>query len=93
MWIGLGNGVVSQCSPAGSTPPPSPTAGSHPPCSHSPIVPFPVKIAGVPSLLLTEPVEAAVYYIVAKSLTNAAKRAGASEDARGAVDDERDSRG
>ena len=41
--------------------------------------PFPVEIAGVPSLRLTEAVEAAVYYVVAESLTNAAKHAGASE--------------
>jgi signal transduction histidine kinase len=41
--------------------------------------PFPVKIVGVPSRRLTESVEAAVYYVVAESLTNAAKHAGASE--------------
>jgi signal transduction histidine kinase len=41
--------------------------------------PFPVKIVGVPSLRLTESVEAAVYYVVAESLTNAAKHADASE--------------
>jgi signal transduction histidine kinase len=41
--------------------------------------PFPVEISGVPSLRLTEAVEAAVYYVVAESLTNAAKHAGASE--------------
>jgi signal transduction histidine kinase len=41
--------------------------------------PFPVRIAGVPSRRLAEPVEAAVYYLVAESLTNAAKHAGASE--------------
>jgi signal transduction histidine kinase len=41
--------------------------------------PFPVHIAGVPTHRLSEPVEAAVYYVVAESLTNAAKHAGASE--------------
>jgi signal transduction histidine kinase len=41
--------------------------------------PFPVDIAGVPPLRLAEAVEAAVYYVVAESLTNAAKYAGASE--------------
>lgn len=41
--------------------------------------PFPVKIVGVPSLRLTEAIEAAVYYVVAESLTNAAKHADASE--------------
>src|SRR5436190_22115955 len=40
--------------------------------------PFPVEIAGVPSLRLTAAVEAAVYYVVAESLTNAAKHARAS---------------
>jgi signal transduction histidine kinase len=41
--------------------------------------PFPVEIAGVPALRLPEAVEAAVYYVVAESLTNAAKHADASE--------------
>jgi signal transduction histidine kinase len=41
--------------------------------------PFPVEICGVPSLRLTEAVEAAVYFVVAESLTNAAKHSGASE--------------
>jgi signal transduction histidine kinase len=41
--------------------------------------PFPVAIAGVPALRLPEPVEAAVYYVVAESLTNAAKHSGATE--------------
>ena len=41
--------------------------------------PFRVKIVGVPSLRLDEGVEAAVYYVVAESLTNAAKHADASE--------------
>jgi signal transduction histidine kinase len=41
--------------------------------------PFPVAIAGVPAVRLPEAVEAAVYYVVAESLTNAAKHAGASE--------------
>jgi signal transduction histidine kinase len=41
--------------------------------------PFPVKIVGVPSHRLDEGVEAAVYYLVAESLTNAAKHADASE--------------
>jgi signal transduction histidine kinase len=40
--------------------------------------PFPVEIVGVPPLRLDEGVEAAVYYVVAESLTNAAKHAGAS---------------
>ena len=43
--------------------------------------PFPVEIAGVPPLRLDEGVEAAVYYVVAESLTNAAKHADASERA------------
>ena len=41
--------------------------------------PFPVEIAGVPALRLPEAVEAALYYVVAESLTNAAKHAGATE--------------
>jgi signal transduction histidine kinase len=41
--------------------------------------PFPVKIVGVPSLRLPESIEAAVYYVVAESLTNAAKHSGATE--------------
>jgi len=41
--------------------------------------PFPVEIAGVPALRLDEGVEAAVYYLVAESLTNAAKYADATE--------------
>jgi signal transduction histidine kinase len=41
--------------------------------------PFPVEIDGVPPLRLDEGVEAAVYYFVAESLTNAAKHADASE--------------
>ena len=40
--------------------------------------PFPVEILGVPSRRLDEGIEAAVYYFVAESLTNAAKHAGAS---------------
>ena len=38
-----------------------------------------MKIVGVPSHRLDEGVEAAVYYLVAESLTNAAKHADASE--------------
>jgi signal transduction histidine kinase len=41
--------------------------------------PFPVTIVGVRSHRLDERVEAAVYYLVAESLTNAAKHAEASE--------------
>ena len=41
--------------------------------------PFPVEIAGVPAFRLPEAVEAAIYYVVAESLTNAAKHSGASE--------------
>jgi signal transduction histidine kinase len=41
--------------------------------------PFPVTIVGVPSHRLDEGVEAAVYYLVAESLTNAAKHADPSE--------------
>jgi signal transduction histidine kinase len=41
--------------------------------------PFQVKLAGVPPGRLPEAVEAAVYYVVAESLTNAAKHAGAAE--------------
>jgi signal transduction histidine kinase len=41
--------------------------------------PFPVAISGVPPLRLEEGLEAAVYYLVAESLTNAAKHADASE--------------
>src|SRR5882724_6956587 len=41
--------------------------------------PFRVEISGVPPLRLDEGVEAAVYYVVAESLTNAAKHADASE--------------
>ena len=41
--------------------------------------PFPVRIVGVPSVRLGEAVEAAIYYVVAESLTNAAKHANASE--------------
>ena len=41
--------------------------------------PFPVEIVGIPALRLDAGVEAAVYYVVAESLTNAAKHADASE--------------
>jgi signal transduction histidine kinase len=41
--------------------------------------PFPVEIIGVPTLRLDEGVEAAIYYVVAESLTNAAKHADATE--------------
>ena len=41
--------------------------------------PFPVQIAGVPTVRLPEAVEAALYYVVAESLTNAAKHSGATE--------------
>jgi signal transduction histidine kinase len=41
--------------------------------------PFPVTIAGVPADRLPEPVEAALYYVIAESLTNAAKHSGATE--------------
>jgi signal transduction histidine kinase len=40
--------------------------------------PFPVDITGVPEDRLPSPVEAAVYYVVSESLTNAAKHAAAS---------------
>jgi signal transduction histidine kinase len=40
--------------------------------------PFPVEISGVPLLRLNEAVEAAIYYVVAESLTNAAKHANAT---------------
>jgi signal transduction histidine kinase len=40
--------------------------------------PFPVEITGVPERRLPGPVEAAIYYVVAESLTNAAKHGGAS---------------
>ena len=55
--------------------------------------PFPVAIAGVPAVRLPEPVEAALYYVVAESLTNAAKHSGATEGTRRAVDDARDGGG
>ena len=41
--------------------------------------PFPVELTGVPALRLPEPVEAALYYVVAESLTNAAKHSGATK--------------
>jgi signal transduction histidine kinase len=41
--------------------------------------PFPVEISGVPTLRLDEGVEAAIYYVVAESLTNVAKHANATE--------------
>jgi signal transduction histidine kinase len=41
--------------------------------------PFPVEVTVGPSLELSDAVEAAVYYIVAESLTNTAKHAGASQ--------------
>ena len=41
--------------------------------------PFPVEIGGVPEVRLPEAVETALYYVVAESLTNAAKHSGASE--------------
>src|SRR6476659_4572614 len=41
--------------------------------------PFPVEITGVSRVRLPEAVEAAVYYVVAESLTNAAKHSDASE--------------
>jgi signal transduction histidine kinase len=41
--------------------------------------PLPVSVEGVPDTRLAEPLEAAVYFVVAESLTNAVKHAGASE--------------
>ena len=41
--------------------------------------PFPVKVTGVPALRLPAAIEAAVYYVVAESLTNAAKHSGATK--------------
>jgi signal transduction histidine kinase len=41
--------------------------------------PFAVEITGVPKLRLNDTTEAAVYYVVAECLTNAAKHSGASE--------------
>src|SRR5439155_12324832 len=41
--------------------------------------PFPVEIAAASMVRLPEAVEAAVYYVVAESLTNAAKHSGATE--------------
>jgi signal transduction histidine kinase len=41
--------------------------------------PFPVEVVGAPQQRLDEGVEAAVYYVVAESLTNAMKHADASE--------------
>jgi signal transduction histidine kinase len=40
---------------------------------------FPVELSGVPDLRLDRGVEAAVYYVAAESLTNAAKHANATE--------------
>src|SRR3954452_10195922 len=40
--------------------------------------PFPVTISDLPALRLPEAIEAAVYYVVAESLTNAAQHSGAS---------------
>jgi signal transduction histidine kinase len=40
--------------------------------------PFPVEITGVPERRLPGPVEAAIYYVVAESLTNAAKHGAAT---------------
>jgi signal transduction histidine kinase len=40
--------------------------------------PFPVDISGVPKNRLPSPVEAAIYYVVSESLTNAAKHGAAS---------------
>src|SRR4051812_46422163 len=41
--------------------------------------PMPVSVEGVPEQRLAEPLEAAVYFVVAESLTNAVKHAEASE--------------
>jgi signal transduction histidine kinase len=41
--------------------------------------PFPVEISGVPQLRLPDAIEAAIYFLVAETLTNAAKHSGASE--------------
>jgi signal transduction histidine kinase len=41
--------------------------------------PLPVSIEGVPDARLAEPLEAAIYFVVAESLTNAVKHAEASE--------------
>jgi signal transduction histidine kinase len=41
--------------------------------------PFPVEVVGAPSSRLDEGIEAAVYYVVAESLTNALKHADPSE--------------
>lgn len=46
--------------------------------------PFPVKIGGIPTVRPSPAVEAAIYYVVAESLTNAAKHANAT-DARVAI--------
>ena len=40
--------------------------------------PFPVELHGIPDVRLAEPIEAAVYYLVSESLTNAARHAGAT---------------
>jgi signal transduction histidine kinase len=40
---------------------------------------MPVRIDGLPEPRLPEPIEAAVYYLVAEALTNAARHAQASE--------------
>ena len=40
--------------------------------------PFPVEIAAMPDERLSEPVEAAAYYLIAEALTNVAKYANAS---------------
>jgi signal transduction histidine kinase len=40
--------------------------------------PFPVEVSDVPAHRLPEAIEAAVYYVVAESLTNAAKHSGAT---------------
>jgi signal transduction histidine kinase len=41
--------------------------------------PLPVSVEGVPDVRLAEPLEAAIYFVVAESLTNAVKHAEASE--------------
>ena len=66
--------------PAACTPPCSPTAASRRRWRRSPSrAPLPVSVEGVPEERLAEPLEAAVYFVVAESLTNAVKHAGASE--------------
>ena len=67
-------------SPAGSIRRSSPITGSRRPWRRSPLrATFPVEVNGLPPERLSEPIEAAAFYVVSESLANVAKYASASQ--------------